>query len=289
MATVTTSAERTKAQPTVPAQCIVCAAVAPRRLFHRDGKDFWGCSECALVFVYDIHPEYDATPDYLIESCRGYDRAGAKPKQRRDYAALLAEFETFRQENRIVEVGCGAGLFLGEAAHRGWSCLGIDVLPDASAATKRAGVDVHVGELAGAALRDDTVDAIYMNEVIEHVVDPVALLREARRVLRPGGVALLRTGNARSWSARLRGRRWDYYRFGPLMHIRFYSPRAAESLARIAGFSSVRSSTRGFAFLESAEMRGRWYKLALKACQALVSPLAGPFGAGHRLTMRFYK
>ena len=162
-------------------------------------------------------------------------------------------------------------------------------MQNADPATRQRGLEVHRGELFDAAYPDETFDVVYMSEVIEHIVEPIPLLEEIHRVLRPGGIALLGTGNAQSWSARLRGRDWDYYLFGGHLHIRFYGPKSARVLAERAGFASVECRTRGFALRESEEMRGAWYKPFFKLAQGFVSPLAGPMGAGHRLRMIFHK
>lgn len=271
----------------VPERCLVCGAPRPRALFVRSGKRFWACRVCELVFVHDIYPEFTQDVEHLPDTYEFGKPRAAKPREQREYARILARFERVRRLGSLLEVGCGQGVFLESASRAGWRALGVEVLPELARAARERGLDVRTGELAQAALPDASVDAAYMNEVIEHVVDPVALLRELRRVLRPGGLALLRTGNARSWSARVRGGGWSYYRFGGHLHIRFYSPRAAEALARAAGFEAVRCETRGFALREAGELRGRWYKPAVQIAQALVSPAAGPLGAGHRLSMWF--
>lgn len=269
-----------------PRSCLICAAPGPRRLFFRSEKWFWSCNACELVFVHDIYPEFALDVAHLDGTYDFHATRSAKPRELSEYARLLAQFEPVRSTGRLLEVGCGHGIFLEAARARGWNVVGVEILDEVAAIARKArSLDVRVGELAGAAFKDAHFDVVYMNEVIEHVVDPVALMREVRRVLRPGGCAVLRTGNARSWSARLRGRGWSYYRFGGHLHIRFYSPKSAEALARAAGFARARCDTRGFAMRESAELAGHWYKPIVKPLQALVSPLAGPLGAGHRLTM----
>ena len=145
------------------------------------------------------------------------------------------------------------------------------------------------GELRDARIGDASFDVVYMNEVIEHVVAPVELLAEVRRVLRPGGIALLRTGNARSWTARLRGADWRYFQFAGHGHIRYYSPAAARALAAAAGFDCAPATTRGFALRETSELRGHWYRPGVALLQGIASKLAGPFGAGQRLTMRLVR
>jgi SAM-dependent methyltransferase len=60
-----------------------------------------------------------------------------------------------------------------------------------------------------------------MSHVIEHVVDPIGVLREARRHLNPGGIILVRTPNADSWIARLGGRNWSWT--CPPIHLWYFT------------------------------------------------------------------
>jgi len=272
-----------------PRACILCASTAFERLFQRAGKWFWRCRACELVFVHDIYPEFSQDTGHL-EHTYVFDRLEvAGRKKVRKYDEFLDLLEPFRAQNRLLEIGCGQGLFLERARARGWDVQGVEVLPPVARHAAERGLAVFVGELAQAAFPAGSFDVVVMREVIEHVVDPVSLLGEVERVLLPGGAAALGTGNARSWAARWRGARWSYYRFGGHMHIRFYSPRSAEALARAAGFASVSTLTSGFAFLEAEEMRGRWYKPLLKIAQAPLSPLARAAGAGHRLVILLKK
>jgi len=273
-----------------PDRCLVCSSPGPRRFFFKSNKWFWICPECELVFVHDIYPEFATDIEHLDGT---YDYASTRPakaREKREYRRLLAGFERARRTNLLLEVGCNQGIFLETARAAGWEVRGVEILPPvADLARSTRGLDVRTGELAQAGFPDAAFDVAYMNEVIEHVGDPVALLREVHRVLRPGGQATLRTGNARSWSARLRGGGWSYYRFGGHMHIRYYGPKAAAALGLAAGFAEVRTWTRGFAFRESGELRDRAYAVPVRIAQALVSPLAGPLGRGHRLTMELRK
>jgi SAM-dependent methyltransferase len=274
-----------------PAACPVCTSPSPDKLFFRDEKWFWSCGNCELQWVHDIYPEFVTAVDYLDEPTRYDPNRGPKPSQLTDYARLLKSFEPYhssdRDRGRLLEVGCSVGLFLATARDAGWDTAGVEILPEpAEAARADRGLDVHTGDLIEARFPDAAFDIVYSNEVIEHVVDPLELMREVARVLRPGGLAVIRTGNARSWSARLRGKGWQYYHFGGHDHIRYWSPRAGRALAEATGFELLAAQTRGFAFRESREMRGRWYKPLVTIAQALVSPIAGPVGAGHRLTLR---
>lgn len=274
---------------TDPKACLICEHSEFSRIFKKQGKWFWRCQNCELVFVHDIYPEFARDTDELTYDDLAAERTEPKPRQRREYGALLDDFETVRSTGKFLEVGCGPGLFLGSAVQRGWDCVGIEMLDSMADVTReRYGVRVEP-DLFAAEFEAESFDVCYMNEVIEHVVNPVPMMQEIHRVLRPGGVALLRTGNARSWSARLNGAKWWYYHFGGHGHIRFFGPESAEALCRAGGFERVEVGTRGFAFIDGIDLRGHWYRPVVRITQSLVSPFAGPFGAGHRLTMRFVK
>lgn len=100
---------------------------------------------------------------------------------------------------RLLDLGCGDGSFLAMMRDAGWHVTGID--PDAKAARmaqERFGLSVIVGSLHDAGFPNQSFDAVTLSHVIEHVHDPVALLSECRRILKPGGRAVIVTPNIRS-------------------------------------------------------------------------------------------
>lgn len=136
---------------------------------------------------------------------------------------------------RLLEVGCGEGTFLNRLRHRGWDVDGVDF--DAKA-VKRAeeayGIRVHMGDLESAAFPEACFDAVVMNHVIEHVYDPVALLRECRRILRPGGRLVVVTPNVQSWG---HGRFGQFWRgLEPPRHIHLFSRPSLLRCAQEAGY-----------------------------------------------------
>jgi ubiquinone/menaquinone biosynthesis C-methylase UbiE len=101
---------------------------------------------------------------------------------------------------RVLDVGCGPGTITVDLAARvaPGRVLGIDVSPDplaeARAAAERAGfaVTVEVGDVYALAAADDSFDVVHAHQVLQHLTDPVAALREMARVCRPGGVIAVR-------------------------------------------------------------------------------------------------
>jgi ubiquinone/menaquinone biosynthesis C-methylase UbiE len=100
----------------------------------------------------------------------------------------------------LLDVGCGPGTITVDLAARvaPGRVLGIDVSPDplaeARAAAERAGVAVtfEVGDVYALAAADDSFDVVHAHQVLQHLTDPVAALREMARVCRPGGVVAVR-------------------------------------------------------------------------------------------------
>ena len=104
----------------------------------------------------------------------------------------------FGGPQRVLDVGCGAGLASEALALLGHEVLGIDAAPDVIAAA-RAHADGLVAYRAGAAedlVREGaTFPVVTALEVIEHVTDPAAFLRLLARLVEPGGLLFVSTLN----------------------------------------------------------------------------------------------
>lgn len=111
---------------------------------------------------------------------------------------------------RVLDVGCGGGLFLGLLGRRGYHVLGLDLSPEAAGiAWIRQGVPMVVGELSNCPVAASTCAAVTMFHVLEHVADPRKHLDEAARLLRPGGRLIVQVPNADCWQFNMLGRRWN--------------------------------------------------------------------------------
>ena len=100
----------------------------------------------------------------------------------------------------VLDVGCGPGTITVDLAARvaPGRVVGLDVVPDplseARAAATAAGVEVtfEVGDVYALAAAGDSFDVVHAHQVLQHLTDPVAALREMARVCRPGGVVAVR-------------------------------------------------------------------------------------------------
>jgi ubiquinone/menaquinone biosynthesis C-methylase UbiE len=101
------------------------------------------------------------------------------------------------KDQRLLDLGSGRGPFLIDATKRGAQAVGLEYNPEyiritrERAAKEDITVDVRQGEAEHMPFPDASFDFVNINEVIEHVRDPHAMLAEVRRVLKPGGGAYI--------------------------------------------------------------------------------------------------
>ncbi len=89
--------------------------------------------------------------------------------------------------NRLLDAGCGSGYFVYAAQQLGYQAEGLEIDPKACAQARSHGLTVHQGSFPDTGLESGGFNEITLSHVLEHLHDPVGALREAFRILRPGG------------------------------------------------------------------------------------------------------
>lgn len=133
---------------------------------------------------------------------------------------------------RILEVGCGLCRFLLSARAEDAEVIGCDLCPEACEfSQKRLGINVYCSTLEGCSSSIGLFDAVVMRDLIEHPIEPLAVIRAAHAVLKPGGVLLLHTPNGEEAGTKIEtAKKWVGFRVD-LEHLQYLSPRTINWLS----------------------------------------------------------
>lgn len=184
---------------------------------------------------------------------------------------------------RLLDVGCSSGAFLHTACRLGYRAEGVEPSADAAQTARAAGLSVFTGYLEQARFADATFDAITLIEIVEHLRDALGLMRECARILKPGGVVLVTTPNAHSWTARAMGARWAGFSLNAMGgHISFFNPHSIAKLAARSGLAVHHIETRNVRFFERGQC-SRGLHAAAKVAAELLNWPARLIGTGHDL------
>jgi SAM-dependent methyltransferase len=136
----------------------------------------------------------------------------------------------------LLEIGSGNGRFLSDMMALGWHVYGIEPDPRAAKFAKDIyGISLHTGNIESASFPSNHFDAISMNHVIEHIHNPVSLLTECNRVLKPRGCITIITPNIESLGHRIFNKYWRGLE--PPRHLNIFSSHSITQCLRRAGFN----------------------------------------------------
>lgn len=243
-------------------------------------------SQCTEARYWQSMEEFEA-PQGTLPSARSLASRFRRSKKFLDQiTALLGKAPG---DIRLLDVGCSSGAFLADAVKMGFRAEGVEPAAAPVATAQAAGLNVRQGLLQDIGYADGQFDAITLLEVIEHLQDPHALLQECRRILRPGGILLVGTGNAASWTFAAEGARWEYLSIaGHGGHVSFYNPQSLATLAQRSNFAVAAVRTRGVRFFEKGDCSKPVYRLAKIAGESL-NFLAVALDKGHDMAVYLRK
>ncbi|MEP6743255.1 MAG: class I SAM-dependent methyltransferase [bacterium] len=220
--------------------CPACRSAAGLRWGHKDDFEILSCLNCKTLYTSQL-PGVDNCEDY--DTYYHEDNLTAPDFISLRLDEILAEFAAYRQNGRLLDVGFGAGTLLEAARRAGWQSFGVEVSERAVKHVRGMGFEVFAGTLQEAAYPENYFDVVTASEVLEHVRDPPAVLREIARILRPGGLLWLTTPHGRGASAKMLGVKWSTV--SPPEHLQLFSRAGSRALLAGVGLRQVRVATEG--------------------------------------------
>jgi len=293
MPSPSTSSDAASMRPTTP--CIVCGG-EQRGTFRKDGWWYCRCERCGLVSQFPLPDAETILEHYRRGFAAGNYRLLLDFAERyrpvyESYAARLAALVALERGARVLDVGCFTGEFLCLLRDHGADVYGLELQPEAAAiAAGRLPGRVFQARVEGADFPQAEYDAITLLAVVEHVVDPVALLRRCCELLRPGGVLMVQTPDSGSTLARVTGKHWPPY--APVEHLHLFSGRSLRLLLAQLGLVDlslhrhVKRLPLAYVFEMMRSYGPQWRRLVAPFYRLLPSPVRAlrlPFYGGEML------
>jgi 2-polyprenyl-3-methyl-5-hydroxy-6-metoxy-1,4-benzoquinol methylase len=207
----------------------------------------WGrhvkCKDCHLVYMNPIE-KVSKTNEYY-HNARNTHAPTIRDSYLRTAKSQVNLVKKHANGTNLLDIGCAQGFFLFSALQAGYKVKGIEISQDAAEYAKTEfGLDVAAKAFEELQFPGNHYDVVTLWQVLEHVPYPLDILREVRRILKPGGLLAVSTPNITGLPSKLlRTKWWDIKR----LHINQFSTRTLVDILRNAEFKSVSpASYKGF-------------------------------------------
>lgn len=251
---------------------------------HHAGKgvetDVVECRDCGGIYAFPtmipVGNPYSGEADHYFDAHADTAKAAAGR-----YYAERAE-QLLGRVGSILELGCGRGGLLVGAKSRNWDVSGVDMTPEFSSAARERGVEVETATIEECAAldREGAYDVILLAAVLEHIYEPMPVLRRVFNALKPGGLVFIHVPNERALALRvgefyrrLQGRRWSLAlspTFSPY-HVTGFTPSSLRRALTGLGYEIARFDC--FAFKNMAPKSRPLERFAMGAFQSIGAKL----------------
>jgi 2-polyprenyl-3-methyl-5-hydroxy-6-metoxy-1,4-benzoquinol methylase len=249
--------------------CPICNDGASKK-FHAKVNLIFGteydlveCLHCGVIY-FNPMPTIAELGTFYSGSYYDFNKSREEGKG----MAFARRLMRWKANGKFVDVGCATGFFInGIKSHSNWDVYGTDFGEGAVRfAREHLGLKVVQGDLADARFPDSFFDYVHVNNVLEHVRNPVSLLMECRRIIKPDGIFFLSVPNGFNdsldlidfWKEEKRPARTKNG------HIFFFPARTLLMLFEQIGFEIERKKTyslkRGFRSIGYLPRKSDWKK-----------------------------
>jgi len=198
------------------------------------------CKNCGLTYINPQPEKIDLLGHYSQHYDYSYMLNNRESgKDRRDIAEII---KLKPKKGRLLDVGCGTGLFLLAAKKRGWEVSGIDVSEKAI----KYGISNFrlplIPEDLLSLSSDKKYEVITMRHFLEHTTNPEVYIHKANSLLEEDGILLLELPNIKSFAAIISKQVWEW--MSPPAHLFFFSPSTINLLLKKYNFEILSIRTR---------------------------------------------
>jgi len=218
--------------------CPICDSDRIEDRYKVQGYTISRCAFCDVFFVREILTPNELSAVYAAaEDDFVYDSEENLGNLRYYYGILRGIIEARKPDRgRILDVGCAGGRFL--EMMTGWERHGTEIMArQAASARKMLGDTIHNGPFEDYPPRENFFDVITLQDVFDHLIDPRANLERCFRLLKPGGLIVIKVHDIRCLFARFSGAR--FYAIAPPGHLFYFSRKPLSLMLQRAGFTKL--------------------------------------------------
>ncbi|HIH14719.1 MAG: type 12 methyltransferase [archaeon GW2011_AR17] len=187
-------------------KCNLCGSLETKKYVVFKEYTLMKCSSCGLLFTdqNSIQVKNMYSKDYFdgvhgnffVDCKKGYESRIKGSGKLQNFQHILQKIKEIKPQGKFMDIGCATGVFLDMAQKEGYDVTGVDVSAFACQYTsENFGIKTLQGKLEDLHVEDKSFDIITMWDVIEHVPDPHAFLKEVNRVLKDDGIIFVLTIN----------------------------------------------------------------------------------------------
>lgn len=186
--------------------CPLCGKDAPSRLFNKEGFQHQRCTDCGMIYVTPSLAEEKLHSHCINETSwfKVLTNETQLDMDKRKFRFGLKTLEAYcPDKGKLIDIGCGPGVFLCEAKQQGWNVHGVEFNNYCVSLLREQGISVNTVSLQQSGLPDNSFQAASAWDVLEHVLDPLGFIHEVTRLLASSGVFLVAVPNTDSLVARI--------------------------------------------------------------------------------------
>jgi 2-polyprenyl-3-methyl-5-hydroxy-6-metoxy-1,4-benzoquinol methylase len=219
--------------PFVEVNCALCESSEKELVFKtKDGHFLSRCLNCGFQF-YSPRPDSPQIEAYYHEE-EFYEKT--------NITAVEIVMEILAHHNlrsgKLLDIGCGVGALVALAGKKGWEAVGMDPSPKAAALAKQVlDLDILQSYLGDSSFEPETFDVVVLLAVLEHSFDPVSIMKNVWKILKPGGWIIASTPNLDNISYYLMNNREEYSWFIK-EHINHFTLKTHRLLLETVGFEN---------------------------------------------------
>lgn len=216
----------------------------------KDGLKIVRCKKCSLIFV---SPTFDYDHYINLYKNKKYQKIVKKLGEKShlyrvkrfglERVNIIEKYLSKNKKPKVLDIGCSTGFFIEACKKKGWDTLGLELNPSAVNFGKKRGLNIQNSDFLKTKFKKK-FDVICAFDVLEHLHDPMQVVKKAYKDLNKNGLLFVYVPNWQSASRLLLGEENSHF-IWPTHHLTYFTPKTLQKFLSNAKFETVFWETQG--------------------------------------------